>query len=134
MGRPKRDISTIIHILNDLLCASPQYRAEETAGAATQKPATGATAGPATETVQPPGKTRREALERVGETQTQAQTCVEEFHMGRLLHPLVMSGRETVGGILATGELRILHAFGGSYHLSGKKGLCEHSSSAERFQ
>ncbi|XP_024083472.1 midnolin homolog isoform X2 [Cimex lectularius] len=26
-GRPKRDISTIIHILNDLLCATPQYRA-----------------------------------------------------------------------------------------------------------
>ncbi|KAK7079524.1 hypothetical protein SK128_009117 [Halocaridina rubra] len=25
-GRPKRDISTIIHILNDLLCATPQYR------------------------------------------------------------------------------------------------------------
>ena len=25
-GRPKRDISTIIHILNDLLCAAPQYR------------------------------------------------------------------------------------------------------------
>ena len=26
-GRPKIDISTIIHILNDLLCATPQYRA-----------------------------------------------------------------------------------------------------------
>jgi len=25
-GRPKRDISTIIHILNDLLGATPQYR------------------------------------------------------------------------------------------------------------
>lgn len=25
-GRPKRDISTVIHILNDLLCATPQYR------------------------------------------------------------------------------------------------------------
>lgn len=25
-GRPKRDISTIIHILNDLLSATPQYR------------------------------------------------------------------------------------------------------------
>ncbi|MPC22155.1 Midnolin-A [Portunus trituberculatus] len=29
-GRPKRDISTIIHILNDLLCATPQYRRHST--------------------------------------------------------------------------------------------------------
>lgn len=29
MGRPKRDIGTIIHILNDLLCAAPQYRAPD---------------------------------------------------------------------------------------------------------
>ncbi|XP_037792528.1 LOW QUALITY PROTEIN: midnolin-A-like [Penaeus monodon] len=29
-GRPKRDISTIIHILNDLLCATPQYRRHNT--------------------------------------------------------------------------------------------------------
>lgn len=28
-GRPKRDISTIIHILNDLLCATPQYRRQK---------------------------------------------------------------------------------------------------------
>ena len=25
-GKPKRDISTILHILNDLLVASPQFR------------------------------------------------------------------------------------------------------------
>lgn len=31
-GRPKRDISTIIHILNDLLCATPQYRAAARSG------------------------------------------------------------------------------------------------------
>ena len=33
-GRPKRDISTIIHILNDLLCATPQYRAKQEAALA----------------------------------------------------------------------------------------------------
>ena len=44
-GRPKRDISTIIHILNDLLCATPQYRrvlsahAASTAAAARSAPA-----------------------------------------------------------------------------------------------
>lgn len=27
-GRPKRDVTTIIHILNDLLCSSPQYKQE----------------------------------------------------------------------------------------------------------
>lgn len=53
MGRPKRDISTIIHILNDLLCASPQYRGEE-AAQGSRPPAAG-TASPQ-ETAQPPGK------------------------------------------------------------------------------
>lgn len=33
-GRPKRDISTIIHILNDLLCATPQYRAARSSSSA----------------------------------------------------------------------------------------------------
>ncbi|XP_037076797.1 LOW QUALITY PROTEIN: midnolin homolog [Pollicipes pollicipes] len=52
MGRPKRDISTIIHILNDLLCASPQYRGED--GGAQSKPAPGAP-GPQ-EPAQPPAE------------------------------------------------------------------------------
>lgn len=29
-GRPKRDVTTIIHILNDLLCSSPQYNKQDT--------------------------------------------------------------------------------------------------------
>ena len=57
MGRPKRDISTIIHILNDLLCASPQYRTEEAGAASPAKPAPGAAAGAPVEVAQPPGKT-----------------------------------------------------------------------------
>ena len=47
-GRPKRDISTIIHILNDLLCATPQYRrvlnAHAAAAAAAAAQAAAATA------------------------------------------------------------------------------------------
>ena len=52
-GRPKRDISTIIHILNDLLCATPQYRrvlsahAASTAAAAAAAAATTAAAAAA---------------------------------------------------------------------------------------
>jgi len=42
-GRPKRDISTIIHILNDLLCATPQYRSTRTATATTSTTTASAT-------------------------------------------------------------------------------------------
>ncbi|XP_043235098.1 midnolin homolog [Amphibalanus amphitrite] len=56
MGRPKRDISTIIHILNDLLCASPQYRAEEAGAASPAKPTPGAPVGAPAEPAQPPAE------------------------------------------------------------------------------
>ncbi|KAK7872595.1 hypothetical protein R5R35_001933 [Gryllus longicercus] len=42
-GRPKRDISTIIHILNDLLCATPQYRRHTRQGHSISVEATGST-------------------------------------------------------------------------------------------
>ena len=44
-GRPKRDISTIIHILNDLLCATPQYRAVSLAQEPPKPPASSSTSG-----------------------------------------------------------------------------------------
>ena len=46
-GRPKRDISTIIHILNDLLCATPQYRRVLSAHAAATASAQAAAAAAA---------------------------------------------------------------------------------------
>ncbi|KAL1116825.1 hypothetical protein AAG570_005295 [Ranatra chinensis] len=44
-GRPKRDISTIIHILNDLLCATPQYRAVSLAQEVPKPPVAAANTG-----------------------------------------------------------------------------------------
>ncbi|XP_058127230.1 midnolin homolog isoform X2 [Anopheles coustani] len=44
-GRPKRDISTIIHILNDLLSAAPQCTASETAAGRAGNASTSSSAG-----------------------------------------------------------------------------------------
>ncbi|KFB40224.1 hypothetical protein ZHAS_00007600 [Anopheles sinensis] len=44
-GRPKRDISTIIHILNDLLSAAPQCAASETAAGRAANASTSSSAG-----------------------------------------------------------------------------------------
>lgn len=96
-GRPKRDISTIIHILNDLLCATPQYRRVLSAHAAAAAAAAAAATTPSTTPVPSSGSAKPSTSSSVPMEQDEAADLVAASATAAAAHMAAALHRKTPG-------------------------------------